>query len=102
MGVRFLQQPNGLFAVFSEIVDDFTWFDMTEDDAIAHCDRERWHLDKFERCKEHGCRYRWHEAIRVIDMVHGRSTAIERAVQTGASAELARRSASSDPPITFV
>jgi len=37
MAWRIIKQPNGKFARFSEIVDAFTDFDMTEDEALQLC-----------------------------------------------------------------
>lgn len=37
MAWRFIQQPNGKFARFSDVVDDFTHYDMTEADAVYLC-----------------------------------------------------------------
>lgn len=37
MAWRFCQQPNGLYARFSEVVDDFTDFDLTREKALAYC-----------------------------------------------------------------
>ncbi len=34
MGTRFVLQPNGLLARFSDIIDDFTHFDLARGDAI--------------------------------------------------------------------
>lgn len=37
MGWRFVQQPNGMFARWSDVVDNFTDYDMTEGDAFTLC-----------------------------------------------------------------
>jgi hypothetical protein len=37
---RIVKQPNGLFAEFSTIVDDFTILNMTEAEAYDHCRSE--------------------------------------------------------------
>lgn len=37
MGWRIVKQPNGLYARFSDIVDDFTDMSMTEEEALAEC-----------------------------------------------------------------
>jgi hypothetical protein len=34
MGVRFLMQPNGKLAVFSEIVDNFTYANLAQEEAL--------------------------------------------------------------------
>lgn len=35
MPSRFVKQPNGLFAVFSTVVDTFTWVNLTASEAIT-------------------------------------------------------------------
>ena len=42
MGWRLVKQPNGKLARFSEVVDDFTHFDLTDSEALSIC-------------LEHGC-----------------------------------------------
>jgi hypothetical protein len=37
MGWRIVKQPNGLYARFSDIVDDFTHGGLTEDEAVRVC-----------------------------------------------------------------
>ena len=37
MPKRIVRQPNGLFAEFSTIVDNFTVVNLTEREAAAHC-----------------------------------------------------------------
>jgi len=37
MGWFFAKQPNGKLARFSDIVDNFTHYDMSEDEALAYC-----------------------------------------------------------------
>lgn len=37
MGWRLVRQPNGLLARFSEVVDDFTAYDMTYAEAVEEC-----------------------------------------------------------------
>jgi hypothetical protein len=37
MGWRIVKQPNGLLARFSDIVDHFTHYDMTEEEALDVC-----------------------------------------------------------------
>jgi hypothetical protein len=37
MAWRMIQQPNGKFARFSEVVDNFTHYDMTKEQAIDLC-----------------------------------------------------------------
>lgn len=40
MGTYLLKQPNGLIAVFSSIVDDFTAWDATPEEALAYGTKE--------------------------------------------------------------
>lgn len=40
MAWRIVKQPNGLFARFSDVVDDFTHYDMTEAEALEVCVQE--------------------------------------------------------------
>ena len=34
MGYQIIKQPNGLFAIWSSVVDDFVWFDCAKHDLI--------------------------------------------------------------------
>lgn len=45
MAWRIVKQPNGLLARFSEVVDDFTHYDMTEDEAMEVCQEVMDYLD---------------------------------------------------------
>lgn len=47
MGWRIVKQPNGLFASFSDIVDDFVEMNMNEDEAVDYC-REFHDLSELE------------------------------------------------------
>jgi len=79
MGNRAIKQPNGLYARFSEIVDDFT---------LANCSREEiWSFyrdeggvecanGKLQRADENANRFE--EAIDIIKCIHGRELADER------------------------
>jgi hypothetical protein len=79
MGNRAIKQPNGLYARFSEIVDDFTH---------ANCSRkELWGFyrdecgvecanGKLQRADENA--YRFNEAIEVIKSIHGEEIAEKR------------------------
>lgn len=40
MAWRILKQPNGLFARFSDVVDAFTDFDMSEEQVLRYCTKE--------------------------------------------------------------
>lgn len=37
MSWRVIKQPNGLLGIFSDVVDHFTYYDMTEEEAIEVC-----------------------------------------------------------------
>lgn len=79
MGNRAIKQPNGLYARFSEIIDDFTH---------ANCSREElwvFYRDeggvecangKLQRADENANRF--DEAIDVIKSIHGKELAEER------------------------
>lgn len=94
MAWRFVKQPNGLLARFSEIVDDFTHYDLTPVEAEQLCITElqmlqddaknkvdlglkddiTWPVD--QRCND-GLD-RWRDALRVILAVHGAEVLAER------------------------
>lgn len=86
MAWRFVKQPNGLLARFSEVVDDFTDYDMTEAEATAYA----WELgcgpyseEKVRNGIENKAVFgddanRFEEAIGIVLAVHGREVAAER------------------------
>jgi hypothetical protein len=84
MGWRIVRQPNGLLARFSDVVDNFTCYDMTVEEALLECqnrlgveesktkvqagieDHEPWkHM-----VKGHGLS-RWDDCLESIVMQHG-------------------------------
>ena len=81
MGWRIIKQPDGLFARFSEIVDDFINYDMTEDDVIELC-KMSYNMDnigsqgKLQRAIDNP--QRWDEALKIIEAIHGIDAANER------------------------
>ena len=81
MGWRIIKQPNGFFARFSEIVDDFTDYDMTEEDVIELC-KTSYDMDdigsqgKLQRAIDNP--QRWDDAIKIIEAIHGANIANER------------------------
>ena len=85
MAWRIVQQPNGLFARFSEIVDDFTDWQMSQDEAIALCtqvhglSREDAVL-KVTRGIDAG-QQRFDEAVDIITVMHGQDHALQKAQQ---------------------
>lgn len=82
MAWRFVQQPNGLLARFSDIVDDFTDYDMTHRDAVRLCMTEHGMSTKEAHLKvERGWMAgmtRWPDEIETIRSVHGSPVAKER------------------------
>ena len=82
MGWRIIKQPNGLYARFSSVVDDFTDYDMTYDEAVDLCCEFMGRRDapsKVEIANEAPGRY--DEAIATIRNIHGREQATIRHTQ---------------------
>lgn len=95
MGKRIVKQPNGLLAYFSEIVDDFTIYDMTEAEAMEELTKEMGRLDARAKLRR-GLRdevgwpgptrngsglERFRDAIDTIRRVHGDETAEHRILE---------------------
>lgn len=96
MGWRFVLQPNGLLARFSEVVDDFTHYDMTAAEAVRLAREGNGYggmdyadaVAKVQRGLDDepvwGCApradklSRWHEALETIGQRHGKSVAQSR------------------------
>ena len=79
MGWRIIKQPTGLFARWSDIVDDFTDYNMTESEAYGTCvllGGEAVAAAKMLRAKESPERFE--EAIADIRDVHGEALANRR------------------------
>ena len=79
MAWRIVKQPNGLYARFSDVVDDFTHYDMTEEEAVDLCLDYLGRQDSREkvgRAKQHPERYE--DEFETIKIVHGESVARER------------------------
>lgn len=75
MAWRIVQQPDGLFARFSDVVDAFTTYDMTYEVAIEECQRYPGmgileSREKVQRAIDAG-NERWQDSLRLIRMVHG-------------------------------
>jgi hypothetical protein len=87
---RIVQQPNGKYARFSEIVDAFTMYDMTMDGALVCCIQQgcsnREAIDKVQRGMDAG-RARFREALRIIARVHGRRRMRDLCRQMGGTRE---------------
>lgn len=90
MAWRFVQQPNGLLARFSEVCDDFTEYDMTDDEAVdlaldhmgridaqAKVSRARLDLDPRTMKLGDGLE-RFRKAIETVRFQHGDAVANER------------------------
>lgn len=78
MGWRFVEQPNGLLARFSEVVDHFTDFDMTDEEAINLAVREHSTPNRLAEEKVKKARSsqgRFSEAIEIIRTCHGQEEA---------------------------
>lgn len=84
MASYMLKQPNGLIAIFSSVVDDFTYYDLTPEQALE-CGTEEWGRrtaqEKLDRAlaDEHLWRRhttdnglgRWRESLKTIAFRHG-------------------------------
>ena len=69
MAWRFVKQPNGRYARFSEIVDNFTHSEMTRQEAAELCSSPEIADTKLRAADEHPERYQ--EALSIIESVHG-------------------------------
>jgi hypothetical protein len=80
MAWRIIRQPNGLFARFSEVVDDVTHYAMTAEQAVWCCESHGLsRLDaraKVRRGLDEPSRYR--AALRSIRFRHGRRRMLRR------------------------
>lgn len=102
MGWRIVKQPNGLLARFSDVVDDFTHYDMTVEEAVELCRAEMGLRDAVEKV-ERGLRDepippfieasgrgdgldRFRAAITTIRTIHGARKAKQRERQLSAGA----------------
>lgn len=90
-----VKQPDGKYAMFSTIVDDFTCGDMTEDEAVDACKEDGCNrlasADKLYRAQKDEAAWeydeaappgqrRWMGAIVAIHRVHGEAKAQRRAL----------------------
>lgn len=79
MAWRLVVQPSGLYARFSEVVDDFTHYDMTKEDAWTLCRDEggcKCADDKIARAN--AALERYEESMQIIRTCHGDDTEKER------------------------
>lgn len=86
MGWRIVKQPNGRFASYSEVVDNFTHLNMTEDEALQMC-QDEYRLSETEAHRKvqdgindwspyalgmpNSIHHRWDEALYLIGSYHG-------------------------------
>lgn len=89
MGWRFIEQPDGKLARFSEIVDSFTHWGMTDQEAIVVAISECNCGLETARKKVLNARVetpeRWTEALRIIRDVHGQRELDSTLTQMGFS-----------------
>jgi len=88
MPARAIKQPNGLYARFSTVVDDFTDYDCTREELFEIFKEEsgtRTAEDKMKRADENLGRFE--EAIQIISRIHGKKLAEERRVEFSQEAE---------------
>jgi hypothetical protein len=84
MAWRIVKQPNDKLARFSDIVDDFTDFNMTKNEAVKMCCTVH---NMSVRAAEEKVRRgindskRWADEIETIAVVHGENVAKERTQQ---------------------
>lgn len=79
MAWRFLLQPDGKLALFSDVVDSFTYFNLTPDEAFEVATDEEHDLgkvagrEKVARGLARGVADRggWNEALESIKIAHG-------------------------------
>ena len=83
MAWRIVKQPNGKYARFSEVVDDFTHGDMTREEALELCREYMGRQDAERKVKNAdderdpwterlmGAGYRFEEAVKIVRNVHG-------------------------------
>lgn len=82
MAWRLVVQPNGLLAKFSDVVDDFTAYDMTEEEAtdliVEEAKKEALKLAayKINSAKENPLRFE--EDLDMVLAIHGKRVADKR------------------------
>lgn len=90
MAWRIIKQPNGKFARFSEVVDDFTHYDLTESEVIQLC-RESYGLTLWEATTKLSNSIanpnRFNEEINTIELKHGKKQAKEREKELSANTD---------------
>jgi hypothetical protein len=93
MGWRIVKQPNGRLARFSDVVDDFTHMDLTEQEARDVCRANDCSVSEAAEKVRRGVAdepvpgfieddgeplKRWREALRMVAVVHGYQRAADR------------------------
>lgn len=93
MGWRIVLQPNGRLARFSDVVDDFTHFDLSEWEAVGVCIDSQCSPDEARSEVERGKKdepvpglieddgeplLRWRDALHTVAVVHGYQVAADR------------------------
>jgi hypothetical protein len=102
MAWRIVKQPNGLFARFSDVVDDFTDYDLTEaqawelcigyggvdltDEKLANAKSDLPDPRRKSRPTNSDGLNRWRECIEIIRSVHGSAEANNREAIIGTEA----------------
>lgn len=100
MAWRIVKQPNGLYAQWSDIVDNFTVWNATAEeiteeilseamDAAKKLAAEKLKGAEFDRTRD-GKKGRWNEALEAIVMQHGKPE-LDKFLREYAEAELERR-----------
>lgn len=93
MAWRIVKQPNGCYARFSDVVDDFTHMNMTREEALDVClheggdalaenklknaDEDQVLLGTVPKDAPKGL-HRWHHSLEKIRIIHGPKTMGER------------------------
>ena len=88
MAWRFVVQPNNMIARFSEVVDDFTHYDLLPGEAVTVCQIEcsMSPVDALEKVKRAYMDLdRFENAIKIIRIIHGDDVANEREQQLSAT-----------------
>lgn len=79
MANRAIKQPNGMYARFSEVVDDFTIMNLYREELLVlyaqECGEEiaQGKLDRADAASD-----RFEEAVGIIEAIHGKNVADER------------------------
>ena len=69
MAWRVVKQPNGLFAIFSEVVDNFLVFGMTEQEAVSYC---------IEKCGSVGGKFKFQAGVDDLSYTLQKGSGVDR------------------------